>query len=144
MRVTIPGLKKSTGMTEFAPLVNGDYTLECVTCEIREPKQPQPRDDWYFKFKVLDGPLQENGKTAKSFTRMIFIKRPEHPEYDPDKTYAVDELKSIIIAAGITIRGDDVNPESFVGTKVVATVIREPNFKDNSKIDNRVVAWKSV
>ena len=144
MRVTIPGLKKSTGMSDFAPLVNGDYTLEVVTCEIRQPKQPQPRQDWYFKFKVLDGPAQANGKMAKSFVHMIFIKEPEHPDYDPDKTFAIDELKSMIIAGGVAIRGDDVNPEAFVGTKIVATIVQEPDYKDSSKIVNNVKGWKSA
>lgn len=144
MRVNVPGLKKSTGISERAPLVAGDYTLECVSCEVREPKNPQPRDDWFFKFKVLDGPMQANGKAAKTFTYWIFIKRPEHPEYDEEKTFSVDKLKSLITAAGVVFKGDDVNPDAFAGTRVVASIIQQPNFKDSSKIENEVTAWKSV
>ena len=143
-RYTVPGLKKSTGMTEFAPLVNGDYLLECVSCEVKEPKTPQPRDDWHFKFKVVDGPAQGNGKPAKSYYHMLFIKRPEHPSYDEEKTFAIDELKSMILAAGVAIKGDDVNPDSFVGTKMVATIVQEPDYQDASKLRNRVKAWKSA
>lgn len=144
MRVSVPGLKKSTGMSEFLPLVPGDYTLEVVSCEVKEPKQPQPRDDWHFKFKILEGPNQANGKPAKSYYHMIFIKRPEHPDYNEEKTFAIDELKSMIIAAGVSIKGDEVNPESFVSTKLVASITQEPDYADNTKIRNRVKAWKSA
>jgi len=144
MKVSVPGLKKSTGMIEFQPLVPGDYLLQIKSCEVKEPKDPQPRDDWHIKFDVLDGPNQANGKPAKSYYHMIFIKRPEHPNYDPEKTFAVDELKSIIMAAGVAIKGDEVNPDSFVGTKLVATITIEEDYSDKSKMRNRFKAWKSA
>ena len=143
-KYTVPGLKKSTGLSEFKPLVPGEYTLECVSCEVKEPKNPQPRDDWNWKFKVLAGPVQENGKPAKSYSHWVFVKREDHPDFDPEKTFAADEIKSMAVAAGIAVRGDDLNPESFVGTKMRATITLEPDFRDPEKMQNRVRAWKSA
>lgn len=137
-RMTVPGLKASTGISEFLPLVAGDYIFAISKVEVKPPKNPAPMDVWHFSFEVLEGPKQANGKAAKSCKHWITIKQPMHPAYDPEKTYAVDELKSIIVAAGVTIgKNDDINPDSFAGLKIKARVTQVPNYADASKMDNK-------
>lgn len=142
-RMTVPGLKKSTGLTEFLPLVDGDYTLEFTKVEVKPPKNPAPMDVWHMSTKVIEGPKQANGKPAKSYKFWITIKQDTHPDYTEEQ-FSVDELKSICVAAGVAIKGDELNPESFVGTRVRVHISQKPNYRDPARIDNVNSGWSAA
>lgn len=142
-KYTVPGWKESTGISERQLLVPGDYHFQCIKAEVREPKNPQPRDDWYFQFAILDGPVQENGKKAKKFTKMFFIKKPEHPDFKPEQ-FSVDQMKSMAMAMGLSFKGEGVTPDAFLNGEFVGRVVRQPNYKDSEKIENEIAAYMPV
>jgi len=153
MAYNLPGLKASTGMKTFEPLVDGDYELECVKCEVKDPKNPSPTDVWTFTFNVAGGPAQADGKPAKGKRYMEFVNimRPEHPSFrqewlDPKSgqtQMGVDQLKSMMPAMGVTAKGDNLNPDAFAGTTCRCHITVEIG-KNDGKPRNRGRAWTAA
>ena len=153
MAYSVPGLKASTGMKAFEPLVDGDYKLHCEKCEVKDPKNPSPTDVWTFTFKVLEGPPQADGKSAKGRRYMEFVNimRPEHPSYktewsDPKSgqtQMGVDQLKSMMMAMGVASKGDQLTTEAFAGTTCKAHITVEIG-KNDGKPRNRGRAWAAA
>lgn len=139
-KVTVPGLKASSGLTEYQPLTMGRYRLRFKNVQVKPPKNPAPLDVWHFEFEVLSGPPQPNGKKPKSWKYWLTIKQENHPEYKPDQ-YAVDELKTMVVAAGVALKGDSLDPESFAGLEIEADIGQEADRNDQEKMRNKVYAW---
>lgn len=120
----VPGFKASSGVKSFEPLVDGDYELECVKCEVKDPNNPAPLDVWTFTFNVLSGPPQTDGSPAKGrrYMEWVSIMQEEHPQFREYGHIGVDQLKSIALASGVTGKGDGVNPDAFAGTKISAHI----------------------
>ena len=120
----VPGFKASTGIKEFTPLVDGDYELECVKCEVKDPKNPAPLDVWTFTFNVISGPPQTDGKPAKGrrYMEWVSVMQEEHPQFEQYGYIGVDQLKSMALASGVQGKGDAINPEAFAGTKMTAHI----------------------
>lgn len=155
-KVTVPGLKNSQGMKSFELLADGDYLLECSKCEIKAPKSdPEGRtaDVWNFAFNVLEGPPQKDGKLAKNRKHMewVTILKDVHPSYKPswddpesgESQFAVDQLKSMATAMGIAIRGDGIDPASFIGQRCRVHLSQVVDSKDASKMRQRSGNWKA-
>lgn len=150
----VPGLKASTGMKGFPTLPSGDYRLLCTKGEVKAPKNPEPVDVFTFTFDILDGPPMPDGKPTKGqkYTARIRILQEEHPQYEQDDkgnptgvaAIGVGELKDLTLAAGVTFRGDDIDPTAFEGTTVVATIAMTPDKHDPAKFWNNVRAWKAA
>lgn len=142
----VPGLKASTGMKGFPTLPSGDYRLLCTKGEVKAPKNPEPVDVFTFTFDILDGPPMPDGKPTKGqkYTARIRILQEEHPDYEEKASWGVDELKSLILAAGVTFRGEDIDPAAFEGTTVIATIAMTPDKADPAKFWNNVRAWKAA
>lgn len=123
----VPGFKSSTGVKPFTLLVDGDYELECVKCEIKPPKNPAPLDVWTFTFNVLAGPPQADGSSAKGrrYMEWVSIFQEEHPSFTDYGHIGVDQLKSMALASGVQGKGDNVNPDSFAGTQMSAHIVQD-------------------
>lgn len=139
-KVTVPGLKASTGLTEFKPLVPGRYRLKFTKVEVKPPKNPSPSDVYHLSFAVLDGPPQADGKKAKSFKHWITIKQEAHPDYKPEQ-YSIDELKTVITASGVALKGDSFDPDSFAGLEIEADIGVEAERDNPEKMRNKVYNW---
>lgn len=150
----VPGFKASTGMKTFEPLVDGEYDLDCVSCEVKPPKNPSPTDVWTFAFIVKAGPPQADGSPAKGKRYMEFVNvmHPEHPSYkqewnDPKSgqiQMGVDQLKSMALAMGVTTdKNGNLNPESFRETSCKAHITVEIG-KNDGKPRNRGRAWSAA
>jgi len=142
-RVMVPGLKASAGTKSFDPLSPGEYTGVVRKLEIKDPKNMSPTDVWTFELEILSGPPQMDGKTAKGRKawHRVNIFREEHPSYkaewsDPKSgqtQMGVDELKSMVIAFGVEIKGDSLNPDSFIGLEAGFEVVQTTD-KESGKI----------
>ena len=147
-RINVPGLKKSTGLKSFAPLVDGEYELLIKEWKEKDDKNNAPVDIYGFTFEVLAGPPQADGSGAKGrrFWNDFRIKRPEHPDMtgkDPEDQMGVDELKSFVVAAGIETKGDAVNFDAAMGLQVGAKIV-QTKAKTGDKIFNNVREWFAV
>ena len=151
-KVVVPGIGASKGVqNNFEPLAEGKYVLKCTKCTVNPPKNPSPCDVWGFKFDVLEGPPQENGKPAKTrkYNMWVTIKHPEHPKYKAewdvadsgDTQYSVDQLKSMMLAMGVKSTKGEVNPESFQGTTCGVTLKVQPKYNNPAENENNPVNW---
>ena len=144
-KVSVPGLKASTGMKPFEPVSSGRYKLRCISCKIEPPANAAPSDVWKFQFEILDGPEQSDGKSPKG--RKYFdnctIMHPEHPSFREDQM-GVDQLKSICLAFGVAPKGDSLDPDSFLGLEGEADIVKrlEKNESTGEEVPrNRVNKW---
>lgn len=145
-KVTVPGLKNSTGMKPFEPLDSGRYSFKCMVCKIEPAKTGAPTDVWKFEFQVTKGPEQSSDNRSpkgKKFFSNCNIMRPEHPDFEK-YTFGVDELKSMCLAFGVTPKGDVLDPDAFLGLEGEADVIKklEKNESTGEEVPrNRVNKW---
>lgn len=140
-RFNVPGVKASKGLTEYKNFVDGDYTLQCDFCEVKPPKNNSPTDVWTFKTKILSGPPQADGSlpAKKTYYFRINVMHPEHPSMfgkEPSDQRGVDEMKSLLNAAGLVPRGDDISPESFAGAVFGVHITERPDQNDPTKLYN--------
>lgn len=152
-KVTVPGLKGSTGMKGFQPLVDGDYLLECQSVGINPPKNGAPADVWGFTFKVLEGPPQGDGKVAKglSYKEWVTILQDIHPSYKPEwddpssgkSQFSVDQLKSMCIAMGVAPKGDTLDPAAFNGQKCRVHLSIQKDKDNPDTLRQRSSNWRS-
>lgn len=147
--VNVPGIKNSTGLKGFEPYVDGEYELVCQKVEIKEPKNKSPADVWNFTWEILSGPPQKDGKSPKGrkFYNRVTIMHPEHPSMtgkDPADQRGVDELKSMVLACGVELKKDGVNPDAFVGTECRAKIVQKADENDSSKVFNNVSSWMGI
>ena len=155
MKYFVPGFSVSKGLKKYAKLSSGTYVLECTDCNVGEPKNLAPVDVWNFKFKILEGAPDAEGKS--SVNRNVFhslnILRPEHPKYkaewdDPKSgatQFGVDELKSIALAMGVTAnKKGEIEDEAFVGLKVKARLYYELARDGSGREFARLTDWESV
>jgi hypothetical protein len=151
-KVTVPNIGTSKGIqSNFDPLAAGKYVLKCIKCSVNPPKNPSPCDVWGFKFDVLEGPPQENGKPGKGrkYNMWVTIKHPEHPRYKPEwddpesgeTQFSVDQLKSMMIAMGVKAIKGDVNPDSFAGTICSVELRVQPKYNNPAENENNPVNW---
>lgn len=147
-RVTIRGLKESTGVKGFEPLDPGKYVLKCIKVESEESRK-SPGENWKFSFQVIEGigntAVQKSGKEANGlpYRENVFIMGEAHPKYEAWGHLGVDQLKSMVIAAGIKLQGDEIDPQSFVG-KTCIVDMRQREEKDQEGrpvIRNDVREW---
>lgn len=144
MAYKVPGFKASTGMKSFEPLVDGEYELQVKTLEVKPPKKPSPTDVWTFEFNVLAGPPQADGKAAKGrrYMEFVSIMQEEHPSFPEWGHIGVDQLKSMALALGVTGKGDQLNPEAFVGTQMKAHIVVE--IGKDGKPRNRIASCSAL
>lgn len=147
--VNVPGIKNSTGLKGFEPYVDGEYELHCTDVEIRAPKNNSPADVWHFTWEILSGPPQKDGKSpaGRKFFNRVTIMKEEHPSMvgkDVADQRGVDELKSIVLACGVELKKDGVNPESFIGTDCRAKIVQKVDENDATKIFNNVTSWMGI
>lgn len=145
-KFNVPGIKNSTGMKGFPVLPAGEYKLTCTKCEVLPPKNPAPVDVWTFMWDIIEGPPMADGKATKGqrYSSRIQILHENHPDYETRGEMGVDELKSLIMAAGVTFKGEDVNPDAFHGTTVFAKIVQTPSKTNPDQIFNNVRDWKSA
>ena len=148
-RINIPGLKKSTGIPSFDPLVDGDYELKVLEWKEKEDKNHEPVDIFAFTFEVMSGPPQADGKSPKGrrYWNDFRIMRPEHPRMtgkEPEDQFDVGKLKSFIVAANIEMKGDAVNFDTAVGATVGAKITQTKSKTDETKIFNNVKSWYGI
>lgn len=145
-KVTVPGLKASTGMKSFEPISSGRYKLKCIATKIEPPANAAPSDVWKFQFEITDGPEQPDGKSPKGrkYFDNVTIMHPEHPSYREDQM-GVDTLKSMCLAFGVVPgKGDTLDPDAFLGLEAEADIIKklEKNESTGEEIPrNRVNKW---
>jgi hypothetical protein len=147
---TVPGLKASKGQTGFVPLEQGDYEFKCKECTVgKDPKQPAQL--WTFKFEVLAGPPQADGSSArgKMHTEWVRILDDIHPNFKPEwsdpksgKTQmGVDQLKSMVLAMGVSPKGDNLDPGAFQGMTCKASIVKVPSKTDREKFFTNTRNW---
>lgn len=145
-KITVPGLKSSTGMKSFEPLSSGRYTLKVLELKV-EPSKRSPCDVWKFTFEVEKGPEQDDGRNPKGrkLYHNVSILQPNHPSFET-VTMGVDELKSMVVAFGVVFKGDDLDPDKFLGLSSEAdvTVRLEKNQDDEEVKRNRIARWIEV
>ncbi len=141
----VPGIKQSGGMKGFPVLPAGEYKLLCTKADV-VGSDKEPADLWKFQWDILEGPPTDDGKASKGqkFATQVRILAEEHPDYDRLGSMGVDELKSMVLAAGVSFKGEEINEQSFVGQSVFAKVVQTPSKTDPEKIFNNVRAWKSI
>lgn len=122
-KVTIPGLKASTGQKSFDPLSTGRYKFQIVSVTIGPPKNGAPSDVWKFAMNVISGPEQADGKPAKGrkYWENVTIMQEQHPDYKEDQM-GVDTLKSMCLAFGVAPKGDSLDPDAFIGLEGSADI----------------------
>jgi hypothetical protein len=69
----------------------------------------------------------------------------DHQSYEQHGHIGVDELKSLALASGAAddIKGESIDPEVFVGHKVIA-VVGLKKRKDGNGNENVVRSWEAV
>jgi len=151
-KVTVPGIKTSTGMKSYQPLVDGEYLLQCNDVTINPPKNGAPADVWNFVFTVLEGPPQGAGKISKglSYREWVTILQDIHPSYksewdDPvsgKSQYSVDQLKSMCLAMGVAPKGDTLDPAAFKTQKCRVHLSIQKDKDNPEKLNQRSNNWR--
>lgn len=144
-KVTVPGLKASTGMKPFEPLDSGRYKLKCMLTKIEPSKKGTPVDVWKFEFQVIKGPDQADGKSpnGKKYFHNISIFQEIHPDFGK-YTFGVDELKSMCLAFGVVPKGDTLDPDAFLGLEGECDIVKKLEKNEQTGEDvprNRVNKW---
>lgn len=137
-RANIPGLKKSTGTTSFDPLAEGDYEFEITGIKETTIRDKGPGTGFQFTLTVTSGPVQDDGKASKGRKswHTVDIKTEDHPDMlgkPVEDQPGVHEFKAITVAAGVDMKGDTVNLDSYIGRSVGATV-KQTTSKSNGKV----------
>jgi hypothetical protein len=148
--VKVPGLDKSKGMSggDFVPYVEGEYGMECVSVKIEDKESDKGTgQSWEFKFTILEGPDQADGKAAdgRKFTRFIYLMNDDHQSFEEWGHIGVDELESLRIACGVDKKGSSIDPQAFVGEKcrAVLRVKEETKGPYAGKKRNEVREWRA-
>jgi hypothetical protein len=133
-RVSVPGLKASKGVKEWRNPDAGPYRMVCTKVELKE-SQKSPGFNWIFNWKIISGPKQADGSDPKGLPvkNSVFIMGEKHPSFEQWGHLGVDELKSICLATGVSPRGDDINPESFIDQ--TADVVLDTKEEKSNKFD---------
>ena len=144
-KVTISGLKDSTGSKPFEPLMGGRYKLKCTAVKVEESSK-SPCDIFKFEFVVEKGPDKSDGSPSKGnrFFENVAIMRLEHPSFAKYGNIGVDSLKSMCLCFGVAPKGDSIDYEAFIGLSGEADIIRklEKNQEtDEEIVRNRVNKW---
>jgi len=144
-KFNVPGLKSSQGMKGFPLLSAGEYKVICTKAEVMASDK-EPADLWKFKWDILEGPPTADGKSAKGqkYASQVRILKEEHPMFEEQSNMGVDELKSMVLAMGVSFKGDDLGPDGFVGQAAYVTVVQTPSKTDPSKIFNNNRNWRSA
>ena len=148
-KVTIPGLKNSTGMKPYEPLDSGRYGLKILGLKIEPAKSGAPTDVWKFEMLVTKGPNQtSDGRPSKGkkYFSYVNILRPEHPDFEKYK-FGVDEIKSMCLAFGVVPKGDVVEPDAFIGLEGEADIVKKLEHNEQTDEDiprNRVNKWIEI
>ena len=142
MTVKVPGFKGSKGMTGFL-IPAGRYLFEINSVTLEEKKNDKGSGtSWNFKLGIKDGP-EENKSPA--YTHRVYIMNDDHESFEQHGHIGVDELKSMAMAAGVIddIKGESIDPEVFVGAKLVG-VVSVGKRKDTQEEQNNVRKWEAV
>lgn len=148
-KVTVSGLKGSTGMKGFEPLDSGRYRLRVVKVSIGAPKNNSPSDVWKFEMQVIDGPEQKDGSdvTKKKYFENCVIMQEAHPSFEQWGHIGVDQLKSMCLAFGVAPRGDEIDPDAFVGQEAEADIVQKLETDASTGQDrkrNNVNKWLAI
>ncbi len=151
-KVTIPGLKESTGMKGLELLDPGRYVLLCKKVTTEESSK-SPGTNWKFQFDIAEGigdaATQKSGRESSTmiFFENVFVMGELHPEYEKWGHIGVDQLKSMATAMKVPLKGNDIDPESFVGKRCIADIRQKADKKMKAedgvspRINNEVVSW---
>lgn len=150
-KVTVPGLKDSKGIAEFPLLDPGKYVVEIQKVDEEESKK-SPGTNYKFRMKILEGigdaAVQKSGTKSSglSYFENLFLMSELHPSFEEHGHIGVDQLKSMVIATKVPLKGDDLDFQSFVGKTCVIDVRQKPDNKfqnaDGSpRTFNEVAKW---
>ena len=145
----VPGLGKSKGMqTDFPTFPAGNYTM---LIEEYSEKESSKGTSTIHTFRmrcidVLDDKPENKEMIDKIYFHRMIEMHDDHPSYAQYSYIFVDELKSLVDAAGVEIKADALDFESFVDCEVVATLkLRDGKDEEgNPKPENVVRKWKAV
>ena len=144
-KVTVPGLKNSTGMKTFEPLVGGRYRLKVTEVSVNPPKNQSPSDVYKFTMQVMKGPDQSDGKNPKGlrYFHNLTIMQEAHPSFEKYGFIGVDELKSMCLAFGVAPKGDSIDIDAFLGLESDADITQklEENQNGEDVKRNHVTKW---
>lgn len=150
-KVTVPGLKESKGIQEFALLDPGKYSVEVLKVDEEESKR-SPGMNYKFRMKVLEGigdaAVQKSGSKAAGmgYFENLFLMGEMHPQYEEYGHIGVDQLKSMVIAFKVPLKGDDLDFQAFIGKTCIIDVRQEQDKKSKNddgtpRVFNRVAKW---
>lgn len=148
-KVNLPGWKKSKGTTGFVDLAEGEYDFNIVEAVVRDRKNNAPGFNVWVKLEVISGPPQKDGRAAKGMKANTFfdIKGAEDPKLGDtpvEEQFALHDLKSLALAAGLEFKGDTVDFGAFAGQQVHAKVVHTPNKQDSSKFFVNFRDWAPI
>lgn len=118
-KVTTSGLDTSAGKQGVVPVEKGRYRLKIKSITGKDSNK-SPCTTYCARFTVEAGPKQKDGKAPKGRPIAVYINvlHPEHPSYN---TIGVDELRSLLDAAGVKIsKGGSWNSDSAVDQVIEA------------------------
>lgn len=145
-KVSVPGLKAADGKMGFDLLAPGDYLMKMHAPKVKESEK-SPGMNYNFGFDVLDGPEQASGKSAagRKYFENIWVMAEEHPDFDPAKvSIGANTMKALMVAAGVRVSGDELNPDAFEGLEVGVTLRIVNEKKDRRNPDSESVERNRV
>lgn len=144
----VPGLGKSKGMqSDFPVFPAGKYVLQIEKWSEKDSKTGTATIH-SFQMRCLEalseGQGQEEMVDKVYFHRLIEM-HEDHQSYEQWGHLFVDELKSMLDAASITVKADSIDMEEFVDKTLVATikVTDEKDEEGNPRKGNRVSKWEA-
>jgi hypothetical protein len=145
---TVPGLGKSKGMQNDIPVYpDGKYAFEILKWDEKESKNGTSTIHT-FRMRCIDTFDDKGGNRDmidKSYFHRMIEMHDDHPSYEQWGYIFVDELKSLIDAAGIVVKGDAVDLAALEGKTVVGTlrVKEEQDEEGKPRNANVIRKWEA-
>lgn len=142
----IPGIGKSKGMQSgFTLFPAGKYLFEIVKHEEKESTKGTSTIHT-FRLRCAEAFADAGADMVDKlyFHRMIEMHQ-DHSSYEEYSYIFVDELKSLIDATGLVVKGDLVNFDEFEGKTFVATVAQKDgqDAEGNKRKENSITKYEA-
>lgn len=144
----IPGLSKSKGMQAMGITLfpAGKYVFQVVKHTEKESAKGTGINH-NFQFKCLEAlDSAHSDMENKRYFHRMFEMLEDHTSYEQYSYIFVDELKSMVDACGIQVKGDAFAFENLDDAEFIATVIQVDgeDAEGNKRKENKIVKYEAI